>query len=84
MGMTSTLHGCNRVRVSQLAVTISRAHGEADDYEVCLHSTDPDFALHLAEALVAAHHRRIGYAGVCAIVSEPRGRWQTQDYEVTL
>ena len=80
MGMSSTLHGCDRVRVSQLAVTISRA----DDYEVCLHSSDPDFALRLAEALVAAHHRRVGYAGISAIVREPRGRWQTQDYEVTL
>ena len=84
MGMSSTLHGCDRVRVSQLAVTISRANGLADDYEVCLHSSDPDFALRLAEALVAAHHRRVGYAGVSGIVSEPRGRWQTQDYEVTL
>ncbi len=52
------------VRVSDLCATI-----EGPDGYINLHSGDPDFALRLAEALVAAHGRRTEErAGMSAIV----------------
>jgi hypothetical protein len=54
------------VTVTDLCVTVEGREGE-----MALHSADPDFALRLAEALVAAHGRRTNKAGTCAIAVMP-------------